>query len=81
MKNESYADKLKKNLRIAAYPNNSLLDRLDKWCKEEGRDRNEGICHIIRVMLDVSEGDDAELNTTLAMLEAQISRIKSVSVA
>jgi hypothetical protein len=67
------------SLRIAAYPDPELLSKLDTFCGERGIDRNKGMRHILRVMLNVDEGDMGELRQCVSMLEEQVNRLKQIA--
>lgn len=69
------------SIRIAVYPDSQLMERLDTWCKEQGLDRNAGMRHIMRTMLNVQDDSpETRLKNCVDILEAQVGRWSAVNL-
>ncbi|MBW4626503.1 MAG: hypothetical protein KME49_13640 [Brasilonema octagenarum HA4186-MV1] len=74
------SEQMLKKIRVAGYCNDELRQQLDDWCKENNKNRNEGLRYIIRTMLNINDGsDESELQIAISMLEAQVTRLKSLA--
>lgn len=78
----NYAISETKTLRIAAYPDHILLEKIDNWCKQNNRDRNGFFRHMVRTMLNIEDGSDyALLAQNVARLEALVKRLENEACA
>lgn len=73
----TFPERATRRLRIAAYPDIELLDKLDNWCAMRNFDRNAGLRAILRTMLNVyDDGIDTTLYHRIASIETTVKNLE-----
>lgn len=76
--NTSMDAQLLRQLRIAAYLHPETLLKLESFCAEHNKTRNDSLNYILRVMLNVDDGtEESELYRNIAMFEGLLKKIEN----